>query len=980
MNDAYQLIKEENLQDVHAKGTFLVHKKTGARIALLANEDPNKVFTIAFRTPPANSTGVAHIIEHTVLCGSQKFPLKDPFVELAKGSLNTFLNAITYSDKTMYPVASCNDVDFRNLMEVYLDAVFYPNIYREKKIFLQEGWHYHLENADDPLTYNGVVYNEMKGAFSTADDVLQRTIMNTLFPDTPYGVESGGDPEVIPQLTYEEFLDFHRKYYHPSNSYIYLYGNADMEERLAWLDREYLSHFDRITVESAIPDQKSFAQLQRTEDAYPILDAESEEEKTYLSWNTVVTSWEDPVEVLAFAILEYVLFSVPGAPVKQALLDAQIGKSIESSFEDGISQPYLTVIARGAEAADEERFAEVIRHTLEDICAKGIDARALASGINYFEFRFREADYGSYPKGLVYGIDMFNSWLYRDDEPFLYLHALEYFDALKEKAKEGYFEQLIRDRLLQNAHQSMVILKPAKGLAAAREKKAADALAAYKATLSEEEIQAIVEETAALQAYQEEEDPPEIVATVPLLSREDIQKETPRSISVEETEASGVRILRHHYETNGIAYLSLLFDTAQIPQEKLPYLGVLKSVLGRIRTEHFEHGDLFHEINANSGGIQFGLAVYPVERGEKGDVGYGMLGIRAKYLYAQQDFVFSMIKEILGTSQLEDTKRLKEILDSGLAGLQHSLQAAGHVTAVTRALGARSPLSAWTDATSGLGEYRFLETLCSGFDEHKEEIVATLKELMQIIFRPENLIVSMTADDEGFAGIEEAVVSFRDTLAGSDADPRPGTPVAIPEADGGKTISEAFATSGRVQYVAMAGTYRDAGLSYTGHLRVLKTILSYDYLWMNIRVLGGAYGCMTAMKRSGDGYLVSYRDPHLAQTLDVFRGLPAYLQAIELDDRTMTKYIIGTISETDMPMNASAKGAFALTAYFLGLTEEMLQQERDEILACTEEDIRSLAAYAQAVIDTASICVVGSDSAITKHKELFDTTENLITV
>ena len=971
MTAAYEMIKEEYLEDVRAKGTLLIHKKSGARVALLSNDDENKVFSIAFRTPPQDSTGVAHIIEHTVLCGSRKFPLKDPFVELAKGSLNTFLNAMTYPDKTMYPIGSCNDVDFRNLMDVYLDAVFYPNIYKEEKIFRQEGWHYHLEEADAPLSYNGVVYNEMKGVFSSPDEMLQRAVFNTLFPDTPYGVESGGDPEVIPELTYEDFLDFHRRYYHPSNSYIYLYGNVDMEERLAWLDEHYLSHFDRITVDSAIPLQKPFAKPVYIEQTYPILDEESEESKTYLTWNTVVGRAADVEQNVAFAILKYVLLDAPGAPVKQALLDAQIGKDIGGSFEDGILQPFFSVEARNAEVSDRERFLSVIHDTLASLAENGLNRRALASGINYLEFRFREADYASYPKGLIYGIDMMDNWLYDETDPFAYLKELAVFDSLKEKANQGYFEELIRTKLLDNPHQSVVVLKPQKKLAAEREEKTAAALAAYKATLSKEEIEAIAEETKALQAYQEEDDTPEVKQTIPQLSREDIAPEMPVRISAEKTVTDGTVYLKHHYATNGIGYLTLLFDTAQVPDEMIPWLGLLNSVLGRVSTEHYTYGDLFHEINANSGGISFGLSVYPCHKGEDGDIGSRMLGVKAKYLYPQRDFVFRMIREILATSDLTDSKRLKEIMDSTVSGMQNFLAAAGHASAAGRALAAQSPLSAWTDRTAGISFYRFMEDLGKNFDNVKEEITQKLTLLAHMLFRPENLTVSLTADEEGFDGMEEQTALLKKSLY-TDEVPR-GAFAWEP-----CVRREAFKTSGQVQYVALAGNYRKAGLPYTGHLRVLKTILSFEYLWMNIRVLGGAYGCMTAMKRSGDSYLVSYRDPHLKETLDVYRALPAWLRELDLDERTMTKYIIGTISEMDTPMNPSAKGAFALLAYFAGLTDEDLQKERTEVLTAQPEQIRALAAYMQAVVDEGNICVIGSESAVENTADLFDVIEPLV--
>ena len=511
MLEAYELLSREEIRDVKAEGCLLRHRKTGARVAILANDDENKVFSIAFRTPPENSTGVAHIIEHTVLCGSRKFPLKDPFVELAKGSLNTFLNAMTYPDKTVYPVASCNDRDFQNLMDVYLDAVFYPNIYKNEKIFRQEGWHYHLEREEDPLTYNGVVYNEMKGAFSSPDEVLGRAMMNALFPDTPYGVESGGDPSVIPELTYEEFLNFHRKYYHPSNSYIYLYGNMNMEEKLDWLDREYLSRFERAEPDSEIPLQRAFEEIRELRMSYPVLPEESLEDNTYLSSSRVVGDSLDTALNVAFSVLEYALLDAPGAPVKQALLDAQIGSDVEGAYEDGILQPYFSIVAKHANPQDKERFLQVIRETLEKIAQEGVDRKALASGINYFEFRFREADYSSFPRGLIYGLDMLDSWLYDSSRPFDYLKQLSIFEELKERAGQGYFEELIRKYLLDNPHGAVIVLEPEGALAEKREAETAERLEKYKASLSEQEIRLLVKETAELKAYQESEDSPEAV-------------------------------------------------------------------------------------------------------------------------------------------------------------------------------------------------------------------------------------------------------------------------------------------------------------------------------------------------------------------------------------------------------------------------------------------------------------------------------------
>lgn len=1007
--ETYELIRHESIPDVHADGYYLRHKKSGARLALLANDDENKVFNIAFRTPPADSTGVAHIIEHTVLCGSDKYPLKDPFIELAKGSLNTFLNAMTYPDKTMYPVASCNDADFKNLMDVYLDAVFHPNIYREEKIFRQEGWHYHLESKEDPVTYNGVVYNEMKGAFSSSDEVLQRTVMNTLFPDTTYGVESGGDPEVIPELTYEQFLDFHRKYYHPSNSYIYLYGNLDMTERLAWLDAEYLSRYDRIPVDSAIGRQKPFEAPRCVEEKYPVLDDEPLEHNTYLSQNMVIGDALDVTKNVAFSILDYVLLSSPGAPVRQALLDAHIGEEVYGAYEDGILQPYFSISAKNADAEQKDEFLRIIRETLTAQAENGIDRTALASGINYFEFRFREADYSSFPKGLIYGIGMFDSWLYDENEPFAYLKQLSVFDTLKKRADEGYFEDLIRKYLLDNPYSATVVLVPEKGLEREREEKTARKLAAFKESLSDDEIERMVEETHALARYQAEKDDEKALACLPHLTRQDIARKTPVRIRRREMDADGTPLIQNDYFTNGIGYLTILFDTSDVPDALTPYIGLLKSVLGMVSTRHYHYGQLFHLINANTGGISFGIQGFMDPEGTGGFQGF--FGVQAKYLYPKQKFVFEMIREILLTSDLADKKRLREIIASQKVNMQEGLPATGHATAAKRALSYLTAGDSWQERTSGIDYYHFIEDASAHFDERADELTGHLKAVAAILFRPENFMISLTADTEGLRKAEEngegglselkqETVALKKALAGFAERPREACPVAGESAPSGEDAAakknslarwhtlqtgdspdgsrfswkpeaknEGWKTAGQVQYVASAGNYRAKGFAYTGALRILKTILSYDYLWVNLRTQGGAYGCMAMFQRNGDAALVSYRDPHLKKTLEVYRGLPGYLENFSADEDTMTKYIIGTISELDTPMNAAAKGSLSLGAWFTGTTEADYQKERDEILDADVQSIRDLAELSHVVADTENICVIGSEAALERDAD-----------
>ena len=511
--NAYEVVLTEDLPDLKSKGYLLKHKKSGTRVLLMENDDENKVFTIGFRTPPSDSTGVPHIMEHSVLCGSRDFPVKDPFVELVKGSLNTFLNAMTYPDKTVYPVASCNDKDFQNLMHVYMDAVFYPNIYQHDEIFRQEGWSYKLDEPDGKLEYNGVVYNEMKGAFSSPEGVLDRVILNSLFPDTSYAYESGGDPEEIPNLTYEQFLDFHRKYYHPSNSYIYLYGDMDMEEKLKWLDENYLCEFDAAEVDSEICFQKPFDKMIEVEKTYSISSEETEEENTYLSYNKVIATSLDEKLYQAFQILDYALLSAPGAPLKKALMDAGIGKDIMGSYDNGIYQPIFSIIAKNAEPQQKEQFVQVIEDTLRKIVEDGIDRKALEAGINYHEFRFREADFGNYPKGLMYGLDLFDSWLYDEKKPFIHMQAIPTFVFLKEQIGTRYFEDLIQKWILDNPHGSMVIVKPERGRTARMDRELDEKLQTYKAGLSPDEVEKLARDTAELIVYQESED-----------AREDMEK------------------------------------------------------------------------------------------------------------------------------------------------------------------------------------------------------------------------------------------------------------------------------------------------------------------------------------------------------------------------------------------------------------------------------------------------------------------------
>ncbi|WP_029230990.1 insulinase family protein [Butyrivibrio sp. VCB2006] len=966
----YEIIESRRIEDLNSDSYILRHKKTGARVTLLSNDDDNKVFAIGFRTPPKDSTGVAHIIEHTVLCGSKEFPIKDPFVELVKGSLNTFLNAMTFPDKTVYPIASCNDADFHNLMHVYLDAVFYPNIYKTDKIFKQEGWHYEMEDKDSPLTINGVVYNEMKGAFSSADDVLSREIQNSLYPDITYGIESGGDPDVIPELTYEEYLDFHRKYYHPSNSYIYLYGDMDMAEKLDYIDKNYLSSFDYLEVDSKIQRQEAFAAPKEIHKSYSIMESEPLDQNTYLSYNCSVGSTLDRKLYIAFDILDYALCSAPGAPIKKALIDKGIGQDAYSEYDNGLQQPVFSIISKNADASQKDEFVATIREVLEQQVRDGIDKKSLLAGLNFDEFKYREADFGRFPKGLLYGLQIFDSWLYDDNSPWINVEANDTFAQLKEEAKGRYFEDLIQKYLLDNPHRTVLLLEPQQGLTEKKDEELKEKLASYKASLSEEEIDRIVRETKELKEYQEQPDNPEDLKKIPLLKLSDLKKESEKFI-YELKEHEGVKILHHDIFTNGIDYISFVFDLKNIDAKYLPYASVLKKVLGMLDTANYSYGDLYNEINIFTGGLSGAISTYTdSDDATRFETAFE---ISVKVLHGNIDKAFDLVQEIITSTKFDDVKRLKEIFGEQYARLQSDLASAGHQTAALRAMSYISPAAYVSDCVSGIGYFRHLEKLNKEINTEAgaKEIIETLKMLSKAIFRADNLLVDITGTDKEYVGIPENSKKFADSLYTEE--------INLGKLDIKTTKkNEAFKTAGQVQYVCRAGNFASKGLKYNGALRVLKVMMGYDYLWKNIRVIGGAYGCMSSYAKNGDSAFVTYRDPNLKNSIDVFEKAADYLRNFDDDDRTILQYIIGAISDLDTPKTPSGKGAYGLTAYLCKAKMENIQKNRDELLGTTKETIRSLADYVDAFMQDECLCVIGTNDKIDEEKELFDDIQQLV--
>lgn len=964
----YELLEERSLQDISSTGYILRHKKSGARVCIISNGDDNKVFFIGFRTPPEDETGVPHIIEHTTLCGSEHYPVKDPFIELVKGSLNTFLNAMTYPERTLYPVASYNDQDYRNLMAVYMDAVFHPNITKYREIFMQEGWHYELESEEGPLTINGVVYNEMKGAYSSPDEVLSTAIQQTLFPDNTYSKDSGGNPDHIPELTYEAYLDFYHKYYHPSNSYIYLYGDMDIEERLAWMDREYLSKYESMEVNSEILVQKPFDRIVYREKSYPIMDDEPLEHNTYLSYSKVVEAVLDRELYQALDVLDYVLVSAPGAPVKKALIDAGIGEDVYGSYMDGMRQSIFSFVAKNAQREDEGRFVSIIEDTLRALVKNGLDKDALLAAINSAEFRFRESDYGRFPKGLLYGLQCMESWVFDEKQPFLHLECLDTLAFLREQIGTGYFEKLVQTCLLDNAHGAVVTVYPERGLNKKNEKALEERLAKQLAGMSAEERQALIQETKHLHEYQEEPSSEEDLRKIPMLKREDMKREAMPFSNVEET-LSDIAVVRHEIETSGIDYITLLFDVADIPQEDVPYLGLLRSILGYVDTAEHDYTGLANAVNIYTGGINCAVNVYPSVKHE-GQMAV-CFEVKVKVLHSQIGQAVKLTDEILRTSKLTDHKRIGEIIAQVKSRLQVNLSSSGNSVASMRALSYQSAYAFYQDATSGIAFYRLIRELDERMRTEPERVERKLSEMIGRIFTRARLTVSYTGEEQTYREIGPMLGEYLGKLPQGEAASGRAELVLNKK-------NEGFTDASQIQYVARAGDFKKHGFSYTGMLKILKVVLNYDYLWTNIRVVGGAYGCGSNFLRTGEGYFASYRDPNLAKTNEVYENLPEYIRSFDADERDMAKYIIGTFGALDTPLNPEAKGARSMAALLEELTYEDIQKEREEILAAEPKDIRALADLIASVLSDGCLCVIGNENAITAESAMFGEIRGLL--
>ena len=954
----FRLDRIERIDEINGTAYEMKHEKSGARLIYIDSPDSNKVFNIAFRTTPHNSTGVAHIMEHSVLCGSRKFPLKEPFVELVKGSLNTFLNAMTYPDKTMYPVASKNDKDFHNLMDVYLDAVFYPRVREDAEIVMQEGWHYELENADDELTYKGVVFNEMKGVYSSPDSVLERQMMRELFPDTTYGVDSGGDPDYITDLTYEEFQEFYRVHYHPSNSYIFLYGDMNIEEQLAFLNDEYLSHFDAIDVHTEVALQAPFTEGKVVSYPYSVGSEEPTDNRTLHSFAYVLPD-VTPEHSLAFEVLTHALLTSPAAPLKQALVKAGIGSDVSGYYLDSIRQPMWTVQATGSNLDKQADLQRIVESTLQDLCDKGLDKELLEASLNSIEFALRESDFGGRPIGLAYIIRMMDNWLY-DNDPLELLHYEEALTNIRNGLAGTYFEDLIRHSILNNNHKVLVSIYPERGLQERKDAEVKEHLAAVKANMTKEEIDAIVEQTKRLKIRQETPDSDEALASIPLLELSDLN---PNMEAVERRESKIGNTTVHFVPTftKGINYVGLYFKLNCLTEDDLFYADILSDILGRVDTSERGYEALAKDINMNLGGLSSDITA--ISKDGKRDEFTPLMIVRAKALHSKLPDLCRLINEVVQQADYSDDHRLTELVQESKAIWDNEAFRRGNSIVSQRVMAQVSAVGKFRD-NGNLGYYQKISELASN-PAALPLLPEKLAEVARKIFRANNVDIMFVGEEgelEAFENLMKPLVETWDTTELSN------DVLQITRLSG----NDGIVTAGKVQYVAQGGNFIDHGFKHVGPMSVLETILRYEYLWIRIRVQGGAYGAFANFYDDGNMIFCSYRDPNLLETLDVYKELPQYLRDFTLTDREMRKYIIGTMSSLDLPMTPALRGPRAMGMYFSGAKLEDKVEFRKQVIACKPEDIVALADVVEPVLNDNHICTMGNEQKIKDAGNVFD--------
>ncbi len=950
----FELVTERRIKELNTLARRYRHEKTGAELLSLINDDENKVFGITFRTPPRDSTGVAHILEHSVLCGSRKYPVKEPFVEILKGSLQTFLNAFTYPDRTCYPVASQNVKDFYNLIDVYLDAVFYPRI--DPAVFQQEGWHYALTDPADPISYQGVVYNEMKGAYSSPESILEETIQHSLFPDTTYGYDSGGDPEEVPNLTYEQFRDFHRRYYHPSNACIFFSGDDDPDERLR-LVNEYLKDFEPRERDSDVPLQPAFSEPRRITKYFPSRD-DGGKGMICVNWLMDETTHIDMN--LALNVLSSTLLGMPGAPLRKVLIESGLGEDVVGEgLEDQLRQMFFSVGMKGVYETHMDAVEKLVLDTLADLNRDGIDAEAIEAAINTLEFALRENNTGNYPRGLVLMLRIIPFWLYGSD-PLIPLAWEKPLAKLKKRAKRPrFFEDLIESRFLCNSHRTTVILKPDPTLAVEKERREREMLEAKKRAMPEEELEEIVRTTKMLRELQEKPDPPEALASIPSLELEDIERKN-KIIPLSVMEYNEVPILCHDLFTGGIAYVDVGFDLHVLPRNYVSFIPLFGRALLEMGTDKEDYVSLFRRIGRKTGGISTSFLLSSA-LGRRKPV--TKLFLRGKAMVSQVGDLLEIMDDAFNSALMDNRERFRQMVLEEKARQEQQLVPAGHRVVDLRIRSSFNESDRTGEEIGGVSYLFFLRRLIRKVEKNWPSVLAVLEDMARLVVQRRGMIVNVTVDEVGRRQIEPEIHGFIDRFPKGDASRkiwRYRRPAG----------NEGLAVPSQVNYVGKGADVYRLGYRYRGSAGVITRYLRNSWLWDRVRVQGGAYGAFCTFDRlSGVLSFLSYRDPHVLRTIKAFDEAALFLRKQKLSREEVKKAIIGTIGDMDTYQFPDAKGYTSMVRYLAGITEEQRQRIRDEVLATQAEDFRAFAEVLQEVARSGRVVVMGSERALNEARE-----------
>ncbi|EFI41530.1 insulinase family protein [Peptoniphilus sp. oral taxon 386] len=959
----YKLLNEEYISEVASTARVYEHKSTKAKILTLSNNDENKAFGIGFRTIPTDATGVAHIVEHCVLSGSRKYKTREPFMDLIKSSMQTFLNAMTFPDKTIYPVSSRNKKDFYNLMDVYLDSVFYPRMYEKKEIFLQEGWHYELENKEAPLKYNGVVYNEMKGVYSDPQNIVSDAITFNLHKNSSYGIDSGGDPKDIPNLTYENFLAFHKKFYHPSNSYIYLYGDLDMEEALDYIDREYLSNFEYKKINSEIILNDPIQKQERVTETYSVSENELGENKDFLGYSWCLGNADNQLDLFMRNFLAELLIDSNSSPIKTALLQNGFAEDVyaETSTSKALD---LSIVAKNTDSSKINEFKSIIENCLRKVVENGIDKNLLEATLNKFEFAFREG--GGTQRSIIYYIRALNLWLY-DLSPIDGLKANDLINEIREKINSNFIEDYIEKKLLNNNYSILISVVPEVNKSVIEENECAKKLEAYKKTLSDEELENIIKQHQELIEFQMTEDSEEDKNTIPSLELSDI-KDGITHIPHEIYDEKHAKLLFNEQFTNEISYITLSFDIAHISQDKLKDMSIMTDLIGKLSTEKYNYHCLDSEIYKTMGGFVINPTTYK-DYSTKNNFS-PRLNLSFKTLDVNFEKSVQLVEEIINSTTFDDKNRIRELLLMEKSSDEATILQNGHNIVMETVKSYFSRQAAYNAQLNGLENYFYLSDLINNFEEEFEKFKVSLIELKKLVFNKNNLVINYTGSRKSLEINKKYILELAEKLDDSKYEISEFEMEPTPK-------NQAFTTSAGVQYVSKGYDIEALGEEYSGILTVLGSILSTNYLHYNIRAKGGAYGAGVKFTMSSDMMSYSYRDPHLKNTIDVYDNMYKFLEELTLSTSELKNFIIGSVNSFDPLLSPSAKGDINLVRYLSNITEEKLSKHKKEALSATLEDLKKFAPLIKKAMDKNYLCVIGGEEKIKEHSDLFNEIINL---